>query len=333
MEITLKNPLDMHLHLRDNDLLKDVLPYTTQNFSGAIVMPNLLPSLTTKELILDYKNKIMSMTNKNEFKPFMTLFYDATTTKEKLLELKDIITAVKLYPSGVTTNSESGLASIDIDSMSETLELMSELGLPLLIHGETNGFVLDREKEFLPVFEDLAKNFPKLKIMIEHISSKESIDMLEKYDNLYATITVHHMMFTLDDLIGGSIKPHLFCKPVVKLPKDRDAILSVATKAHPKVMFGSDSAPHLVNTKERDSGNAGVFSSAVALPLLCEIFEKHNALDNLQAFVSDNAFKIYNVTAPNKEIKLIKKEMTVPAMYNNVVPICANEKISWSKVI
>ena len=330
MEIVLKSPLDMHLHLRDNNILKDVLPYTANNFSGAIVMPNLLPSLTTKELILDYKDRINNIVSEDKFKPFMTLFYDKSLTKEKLLELKDIITAVKLYPSGVTTNSESGLASIDINSMSEILELMIELNLPLLIHGETNGFVLEREREFLPIFEELAKNFPKLKIMIEHISSKESIDLLEKYDNLYGTITVHHMLFTLDDLIGGSIKPHLFCKPIVKTPKDRDAIIQTAISGNHKVMFGSDSAPHLIDTKERANGNAGVFSSVVALPLLCQIFEKYNALDKLQTFVSDNGFNIYNITAPKKEITLIKKDFKIPLKYHNIVPICAGETINWN---
>jgi dihydroorotase len=173
--------------------------------------------------------------------------------------------------------------------MRETLEMMSILNIPLCVHGETDGFVMDREAEFMDIYELLATNFPKLKIIMEHITTKAAVDMLDKYENLYATITVHHLLITLDDVAGGMLKPHLFCKPIAKRPQDRKALLEVALNAHPKVMFGSDSAPHPQNKKEACGCAAGVFSAPIALQLLCEIFDNHKKLENLQAFVSDNA--------------------------------------------
>ncbi len=167
--------------------------------------------------------------------------------------------------------------------------MMSTLGIPLCVHGETDGFVMDREAEFMSIYELLAKNFPKLKIIMEHITTKAAVDMLDKYENLYATITVHHLIITLDDVAGGMLKPHLFCKPIAKRPEDREALLKVALEAHPKVMFGSDSAPHPQHKKESCGCAAGVFTAPIALQLLCDVFEKHGKLENLQAFVSDNA--------------------------------------------
>ena len=220
------------------------------------------------------------------------------------------------------------------ENLRPTLESMSKLGIPLCIHGETNGFVMDREKEFMPIYEAIAKAFPRLKIIMEHITTKDAIELLDKYDNLYATVTLHHLLITLDDVAGGMLAPHLFCKPIAKRPEDRTALLNAALKAHPKLMFGSDSAPHPKHKKESCGCAAGVFTSPIALQVLVELFEKHNCLDKLNAFVSTNAKKIYDLNLTNKTIKLIKKDFVVPAIYEykneNVVPMYAGETISWS---
>ena len=319
----INSALDMHLHLRDDDMLKLVAPLTSNTFAGALIMPNLLPPITTKEALLAYKKRIQEACKDDEFEPHVTIFFQVDYSYEFLKEIKDEIIAVKLYPFGVTTNSETGVSSMDVEILRPTLESMEKLGIPLCVHSETKGFVMDREKEFLPIYESLAIHFPKLKIMMEHISSKESIDLLKKYDNLYATITVHHLMLTLDDVAGGMLNPHAFCKPIVKRPDDREALLELALSAH-----------HQRNTKECHHGAAGVFTSAVALQVLTQLFEEHGKLDNLNAFVSLNAQRIYNLKPIEKEIKLIKKDFVVTEVYTyneeQVVPLFAGQTLSWS---
>lgn len=332
---SIKTPLDMHLHLRDNDMLNLVGPLTSNTFSGAIIMPNLVPPVTTKEAVTAYKNRIKQACGKDTFEPYMTLFFQ-NYSKEFLESVKDEITAIKLYPAGITTNSETGVSSMDIDTLRPTLQAMSDLGIILCIHGETNGFVMDREAEFMPIYESIASNFPNLKIIMEHITTKSAVEMLDKYPNLYATITLHHLLITLDDVAGGMLKPHLFCKPIAKRYEDRAALLNVALGANPKVCFGSDSAPHPKHKKESCGCAAGVFTAPIALQVLTELFEKHNCLDNLQKFVSDNAINIYGINPPSKTITLEKTDFRVPTSYKNdaetVVPMYADEVIKWSLV-
>ncbi len=330
MTHTLISPLDMHLHLRDEAMLATVAPLSAHTFSAGIIMPNLVPPITTIEAANAYKERILKASGSHTFDPLMTLFFRADYSRAFLEEASLYIKALKLYPSGITTNSEGGVASMDIETLRPTLETMSDLGLVLCVHGETNGFVMDREKEFGSIYESLATAFPKLTIVMEHITTKESVALLDKYDNLYASITLHHLLITLDDVAGGMLKPHLFCKPIAKRYEDRDALLLVALKAHPKVMFGSDSAPHPLHAKECCGCAAGVFTAPIALQALVELFESHNALANLQAFISDNAQKIYNYTPPHKEIILEKTPFTVPSSYENVVPMFANETLTWS---
>ena len=327
--LSLMMPLDMHLHLRDEDMLKIVAPLTSYTFSGAIVMPNLVPPVTTIEAVKAYRNRIKEAMESDDFEPYMTLFYQHYS-REFLESAREHITAVKIYPIGATTNSEGGVVNFDIEPMRETLEAMSDLGIVLCVHGETMGFVMDREAEFMSVYEKLAINFPKLKIIMEHITTREAVEMLDRYPNLYATITVHHLMITLDDVAGGMLRPHLFCKPIAKRPHDRDALLKVALEAHPKVMFGSDSAPHPKHAKESCGCGAGVFTAPIALQLLCEIFEEHNALENLQAFISDNAQRIYGVCPEDKKVVLVKRDFVVPQIYGEVVPMMAGETLKWS---
>lgn len=330
MEITLQSPLDMHLHLRDGDMLRTVAPLSSHSFAGALVMPNLVPPVTSKETLLGYKERILKACGGDTFMPYMTLFFKPSYDYDFLATFGDTLTALKLYPAGITTNSEGGVSGFDIATLTPTLEAMSQLGLPLCIHGETNGFVMDREAEFVPIYEKLATAFPKLKIIMEHITTKESVDALERYENLYATITLHHLLITLDDVAGGMLRPHLFCKPIAKRPHDRDALLKVALKAHPKVMFGSDSAPHPQHAKESCGCAAGVFTAPLALIALAQLFEKHNALGNLQKFVSDNAQAIYGITPPHKTITLTKSPSVIPDKYDDVIPMFAGEEISWS---
>jgi len=327
--VTLTMPLDMHVHLRDGDMLNIVAPLTSFTFSGALVMPNLVPPVTTLEAVKAYRNRIKVAMESDDFEPYMTLFYQ-NYSREFLESVQDYITAIKIYPSGATTNSEGGVVSFDIEPMRETLEAMSDLGIVLCVHGETQGFVMDREAEFMSVYEKLALNFPKLKIIMEHITTCAAVEMLDRYENLYATITVHHLMITLDDVAGGMLRPHLFCKPIAKRPEDRAALLKIALEAHPKVMFGSDSAPHPKHAKESCGCGAGVFTAPIALQLLCEIFEAHNKLDNLQAFISDNAQRIYEICAEYKEVVLSKRDFVVPEMYGEVVPMRAGETLTWS---
>jgi dihydroorotase len=326
---TLLMPLDMHLHLRDGVMLENIAPLTAYSFSGALIMPNLVPPVTSKADVLAYKQRVISAVPNDYFEPYMTLFYK-NYDKKFLEDIADEITALKLYPAGITTNSDGGVSSFDIEEMRPTLEAMSELGLPLCVHGETDGFVMDREAEFMNIYELLAQNFPDLKIIMEHITTKAAVDMLDKYDNLHATITVHHLLLTLDDVIGGMMMPHHFCKPIAKRPEDLDALLSVALEAHPKVMFGSDSAPHPRDKKETCGCAAGVFTAPIALQLLCEIFDQFDKLDNLQAFVSDNAQNIYGICPEFKEVTLEKRPFVVPSTYSNVVPMYAGETISWA---
>jgi len=331
MNIKIKSPLDMHLHLRDGDMLNVVAPLSAKSFAGAIIMPNLVPPVDTKEAVVAYRDRVKRAIGDERFELYMTLFFKPTYTKEFLESVRGDITAIKLYPAGITTNSDGGVSGFEIEDLKETLNAMSELDIPLCIHGETNGFVMDREAEFVPIYEKLASNFPNLKIIMEHITTKESVEALDKFENLYATITLHHLIITLDDVAGGMLEPHLFCKPIAKRPEDREALLKVALEAHPKVMFGSDSAPHPLDAKESSHCSAGVFTAPIAIERLAQLFDDNNMpFENLQRFLSDNAQKIYNIEPLSKDIILEKKDFIVPNRYGDVVPMYANREISYS---
>ncbi|EAL0271706.1 dihydroorotase [Campylobacter lari] len=325
----LKNPLDMHLHLRDESMLELVAPFSAKDFKAGVIMPNLITPLTEINTLKSYKKRILKACKNEDFIPLMTLFFK--DYDEKFLEkIKDELFAIKLYPAGITTNSDNGISSFDIEKLKPTLNAMSELNIPLLVHGETNDFVMDREANFAKIYEKLAKNFPKLKIIMEHITTKILCNLLKDYENLYATITLHHLMITLDDVVGGKMDPHLFCKPIAKRYEDKDALCELAFNGYEKVMFGSDSAPHPLHTKECCGCAAGVFSAPVILPVLAELFEKHSSEINLQKFISDNACKIHNLKfEKDKIITLEKQEWQVPQKYGDVVPFMAGKNISF----
>jgi dihydroorotase len=327
MKITLNSPLDMHLHLRETEMLKLVAPLSAAPFAGAVVMPNLISPIDSLQKVLQYRKEIQSYCTSEIFEPYMTLFFRAYT-REELETAKNEIIGIKLYPAGITTQSENGVS--DFSAVEPTLEILQDLHIPLLVHGETNGFVMERETEFLSVYEELARNFPKLHIIMEHITTAAAIHFLEKYDNVSATVTLHHLMITLDDVVGGMMQPDLFCKPIAKTPADRQALRKAVFSGNKKIMFGSDSAPHPRHKKECVGCAAGVFSSPVALPLLAQIFEEENCLNLLQAFVSDNAIQRYGITPPVKEVTLSDTTWKVPAQYGDVRPFFAEEKLRWS---
>jgi dihydroorotase len=331
-KIVLNSPLDMHLHLRDGEMLKAIGKYSFSQFSGGLVMPNILPPVTTKEDLDGYKNRVLAEIGDEPFKPYMSLFFKKEYKKEFLQSVKDEILVVKLYPSGATTNSEGGVVSIDLDEVGETLQAMEDLGIPLSIHGETLGDSFEREAEFIPTFELIAKNFPKLKVMMEHISDHRTLEILDKYPNLFATVTLHHLTKTRDDLLGGSLNPHLFCKPILKRDIDREAIQKAVFGGHPKIMFGSDSAPHRREAKENGNSSAGVFSAPILLEGLTTLFDNFGKLDLLQNFVSENAKRIYEIDPPKREIILERKEKIVSKEYGGVVPLFAGETLNWSVI-
>ncbi|MEE4165262.1 MAG: dihydroorotase [Desulfocapsaceae bacterium] len=329
MKISIESPLDMHLHLRQGDMLKQVLPFSAAHFAGAVIMPNLVSPVDDGNKLLRYRDEIVSCCPDEIFKPYMTLFF-RTYSRQELEDLGNHIIGIKLYPAGITTGSESGVA--DFSAIEETLSHMQDAGIPLLVHGESNGFVMDREKEFLATYEHIARTFPGLHIIMEHITSADSVEFLDKFENVSATVTVHHLMITLDDVMGDLLEPDLFCKPVAKTPRDRQALQSAVFSGHPKLMFGSDSAPHPRHHKECCGCAAGIFSAPVALPLLADLFDKEDRLDLLQEFVSGIARKRYNIKPPEKTITLENKEYKVPDNHGTVRSFLAGRTLSWRVV-
>ncbi|GJQ64353.1 MAG: dihydroorotase [Melioribacteraceae bacterium] len=326
MEFSLNSPLDMHIHFRQDKMLELVAPLTAKYFAGGVIMPNLVPPVDSIDKLDKYRSEVEQITSPLNFEPYMTLFF-RQYKEEELLAAKDKIIGIKLYPAGVTTNSESGIS--DLKQADSTFRMMQELGIPLLVHGETHGFVMDRESEFISVYQWLAENYPNLRITMEHITTKDAVEFLDRYENVFATVTLQHLLITLNDVAGGLLQPHLFCKPIAKRPEDREALLEAALEAHPKLMFGSDSAPHPVHKKESAGCAAGVFTAPVAIPILVELFEKHNKLENLQTFLSENARRIYKILPPEKTTTLSKQEYTIPVRYGEVVPFRAGETVSW----
>lgn len=334
MQITLKNPLDMHLHLREGEILTSVFPFSSSCFVGGVVMPNLSTPITSVELALAYQNQLKSL--QGNFEAKVALYITPNLNKQELLLAKEKgLKILKLYPKGSTTNSQNGISEILDKNTLEIFSIAQELGLILSIHAESGGYSLDREFEFLEIIEEIATNFPALKIIIEHLSDRRSIPIIEKYPNIFATLTFHHITLCLDDLLGGGLNPHLFCKPILKSPKDRDALLSLALQAHSKVCFGSDSAPHLLSKKLSTPASAGIFSAPFLLEQLCELFDTHNKLENLQAFLSDNAIKNYDLHLQNTQsITLTTTPCTIPsAIYvgdDCIVPLNAKKSLQWS---
>lgn len=297
-------------------------------------MPNLVPPVTDPGAMVAYAERISAAMGQNTlFSKYMTLFFTRQTEQQLTLAKETPgFFGFKLYPAGITTNSEGGVSNLaDAES---TLKMMEEMDIPLLVHGESHGFVMDREAEFLSVYRTLAQKYPKLRLCMEHITTAAALDLLDEFENLCATVTLQHLIITLDDVAGGALKPHLFCKPIAKRPGDRDALLQAALNGHPRLMFGSDSAPHPRCNKETCGCAAGVFTAPLSLPKLAEIFAANNALAHLQNFISGNACRIHGLTPVAKQVTLHDVPMSVPASYRSfgqqVVPMYAGEEIGWS---
>lgn len=329
-EIFLQSPLDMHIHFREGAMLDLVAPLSAETFAGGVIMPNLVPPVADLERLEWYTGEVRRAVGEHIFTPYMALFF-RNYSEADLAAVRESIIGIKLYPEGVTTNSEGGVKSVS--DAEQTMAMMQDMDIPLLVHGEVpESFVMDRESDFLPTYDELAQKFPRLKIIMEHITTAAAVKLLDRYENVHATVTLQHLLITLDDVAGGLLNPHLFCKPIAKRPEDRDALLHAALTAHPKLMFGSDSAPHPLEKKECCGCAAGVFTAPVALAMLAELFDAHDALDKLQAFVSGNAQSIYGLTPPAKTVHLVKEPCTVPAKYGDVVPIRSGGEIGWRVV-
>ena len=339
MQITLTNPLDMHIHFRDHAMLEVVAPYTTKSFVAGVVMPNLNPPITSVALAKSYMRRIQSIDDC--FFPICPLYFHEDLSFAELQQCVDSgLRILKLYPKGATTGSEKGVSQILSKKTLEICSIAQDLGMILSIHGESNGFMLDREYEFGEIFASLAHAFPHLKIIIEHMSDHRSIPLLREFKNIYATLTLHHITLDLDSVVGGKLEPHHFCKPTLKTPTDKQKLLELALSADPKVSFGSDSAPHTLESKR--NGAAGIFSAPCLLEKLTELFETHNALSNLQAFVSDNAMRNYCLSQwlpplRQKQITLTKSPQTIPESIDSkdskedvIIPFHAGKTIKWS---
>ncbi len=321
------SPLDMHLHMRQGDMLATTVPASARLFAGAVVMPNLVPPVDHLEALLDYRAAIQHAMGSEVFEPYMTLFF-RRYSRQELAAAKPHIIGIKLYPEGITTNSEGGVK--DILKEHDVFAAMEQLGIPLLVHGETHGFVMDREREFTAIYDALARAYPELTIIMEHISTGESVALLDRHPNLHATVTLHHLLYTLDDMAGGLLNPHLFCKPLLKTPADRAALHEAVLGGHPRIMFGSDSAPHPVHRKECCGCAAGVFTAPVCLAMLAGFFSDHGCPEKLQDFISANARRIYGINPPEKRILLKQEPWTVPARYGDVIPLMAGQTLDWT---
>ncbi|MFO7592624.1 MAG: dihydroorotase, partial [Pseudomonadota bacterium] len=298
-ELTLTRPDDWHLHLRDDAALKAVIAHSAERFARAIVMPNLNPPVTTTEQALTYRERIMAaLPQGSRFTPLMTLYLTDNTPPEEIARAKEsgLVHAVKLYPAGATTNSDSGVTHIH--KPEAALRAMAELGMPLLVHGEVTSAevdIFDREAEFLDtVLKPLLSHVPDLKVVAEHITTREMAEfVLGAGDNVGATITPQHLLLNRNALLVGGIRPHHYCLPVLKRESHREILVEVATSGNPKFFLGTDSAPHAQSAKESACGCAGMYTAHAAIELYAEVFEQAGALDRLEGFASFHGADFY----------------------------------------
>lgn len=332
---------DLHAHFRNGGMLQSVLPHTARYASYGIAMPNLTPPVCTTDEMLAYQAEIESVLNgmpeRPDFRPLMTIYMTDETTPEMVESAyRAGAVAVKIYPYGVTTNSAHGLKDFGSARLHVTLEKMTRLGMKLLIHGEADEervLVTEREARFMDTFYDLAKWHPALKIVLEHISTKVAVGVVESLDeNVAATITLHHLMLTLNDVIGSGIRPHNMCMPVAKGFDDRDGLQAAVTSGNPKFFLGSDSAPHLRKNKECASGACGAYTAPILPELLTQVFEDLGALDKLDDFASRFGPEFYGLPIPTGKITLREEEWVVPDEYDGVVPFFAGETLRWKMV-
>lgn len=337
-QITITQPDDWHLHLRDGEALISVAPFTARQFARAIIMPNLNPPVTTVVRAVEYLDHILAAVDGTDFEPLMTLYLTDNTSPDEIIAARKscFIKAVKLYPSGATTNSDAGVT--DIRLCDTALEEMQKAGLPLLIHGEVTDpevDVFDREKVFIDkILQPLTQRFPELKIVFEHITTKEAADfVMQTGDNIAATITPQHLLFNRNAMFQGGLRPHNYCLPVLKRDVHQQALLEVIRSGSNKFFLGTDSAPHSQRAKESACGCAGIFSAHAAIEIYTSIFEQQNALDKLEAFASFNGPDFYGLPRNQHAITLVKQDWKVPDHYplgeNTLIPFLAGQTINW----
>ena len=314
--LTLTRPDDWHLHLRDGDMLRGVLPETARDFGRAIIMPNLVPPVITAQDARAYRDRIMAALPAGaDFTPLMTLYLTDTTDPDDVAaaHAAGLITAVKLYPAGATTNSDSGVT--DIMLVMPVLERMAKIGLPLCVHGEVTDpdiDIFDREAVFIDtVLAPLRARLPELKIVMEHVTTRDGVDYVNSVENTAATITTHHLIITRNHLLVGGIKPHYYCLPIAKRAHHRLALIEAATCGNQKFFLGTDSAPHTDPNKESACGCAGVFSATNTMACLAHVFEDAGALDMLEAFTSLNGPAFYGLAPNAGKITLTKQDTPV----------------------
>ena len=338
--LTLIQPDDFHLHVRDGEALKAVVPYTARQMGRALIMPNLKPPVTTVAQALAYKQQILDAVPAGlDFEPLMALYLTDLTTPEQVREAKAAgIVAFKLYPAGATTNSASGVT--DFDRVRPVLEAMAEAGVPMCVHGEVTDpavDIFDREAVFIDrVLDPVLAKVPDLKVVFEHITTADAARLVcEAGDNVAATVTPQHLLLNRNDLLVGGVRPHHYCLPVLKRETHRAALVAAITgeKSH-KFFLGTDSAPHPKHAKENACGCAGMFSAITAIELYAEVFEKAGALDKLEAFASQNGARFYGLPQNSKTITLKKESQRVPNSVPfgegaELVPMRAGGEVGW----
>ena len=338
-ELIFPKPDDMHLHLREDELLKVVSKHSAAQFGRAIIMPNLQNPIINTELAHKYYDEVKNHTKAHDFEPLMTIYFNEKLTLEELkrIQISSKIIGIKLYPKGVTTNSNKGIDSFN--SGYKIFEMMEKLDIPLLIHGEVNDpniDIFDREKIFIEKnLINAHKEFPDLRIVLEHISTKESTEFVkETSNNIAATITPQHLLYNRNELFAGGLKPHAFCLPVLKREEHRVAVLGAAISGNPKFFLGTDSAPHKKSEKESSCGCAGIYSALNAMEIYAEIFDRNNAIEKLENFSSKFGADFYRLSQNKNKIKLVRSSNKVPNSIKidngEVIPLLAGQEINWN---
>ena len=340
--VTLARPDDWHLHVRDGAMLATVLPHTARQFGRAIIMPNLRPPVTTTAMAAAYRERILAALPDDgpgaRFEPLMTLYLTDNTPPDEILRAREsgFVHGVKLYPAGATTNSDAGVTSVA--KCAKTLEAMQEHGMPLLVHGEVTDPAIDmfdREKVFIDrVMTPLRRDFPALKVVFEHITTKDAADYVRDAEGpIGATVTAHHLLYNRNALFVGGIRPHYYCLPVLKRETHRLALVAAATSGNPRFFLGTDSAPHPKGLKEHACGCAGCYTALHAMELYTQAFDQAGALDKLEGFASFHGADFYGLPRASETVTLHRQAWTLPAEFmagdDEIVPLGGGEPVSW----
>ena len=330
--LTIRRPDDWHVHLRDGEMLRKVAPYTARQFARAIVMPNLVPPVTTVNAASAYRDRIRDAAGPG-FEPLMTCYLTDQTSPDEIARgfEQKVWIAAKLYPAGATTNSASGVT--DIRNIYPTLARMESIGMVLCVHGEVTDpdiDVFDREAAFIDrVLSRLVHDFPKLKIVLEHITTEEAVNFVTRQPYVAATVTPQHLVINRNAIFAGGLRPHAYCLPVAKREKHRLAVRKAATSGSPKFFLGTDSAPHAREAKESACGCAGIFNAPFAIESYATVFDAEGGLAKLEAFASLNGPRFYGLPSNEETITLERADVEVPEAIEGLVPFHAGETLRW----